>query len=301
MELLLPYETFHVTRHLNRVELEGSFGKIGICSEPGITSAITTIQMTVGRGVIVQLQFPVAEVCLRYWQKGDWDGRQGAYQLVYQPAGNWVMEMAPGDYQLTSAAIGADLLGRLSPHYSSIRDMLQFTANKHVSVQRQYASRIDARVKGLLHHVGQCELKEVNRELFMEVRTNDLMLQYLNYISSYQMNFQTKYHFSPDDLAGIYEAKDTHDQTIDQPTSIKDLAKTVNLHPRKLGAGLGLLFGKSIRQLRVQARMEKAAQLLQDPAKTIRDVAIETGFESFCAFSRAFRQHFGCTPLEFRK
>ena len=301
MEITLPYEKYQSTGDDNRVELEGSFGNITLCRERGLTSVITGVHLKISRPVTLQIRFEAPEVSLRYWLKGDWDGKKGSYQMVYQPGGKWTIHMEPGEYSLICAAAGTVLLNRLSLQYNSIREVLSYLEERHISVQRQYASRIDARVKMLLHQLGTCELTGVSRELFMEARMNDLMLQYLNYISSHQMDFCTKYHFTPADLDGIYQAKDMHDLTIDAPPSIKTLASTVNLHHRKLGDGLGLLFGKGIRQLRAGMRMEKAAELLHNTDKSIREISVELGFDSYCAFCRAFRLYFGCSALKFRR
>lgn len=301
MEIHLPYEEHQINRTDNKVELEGAFGRIVICCERGITSAITSICMTVYRPVTVHMQFRAPVVCLRYWLKGDWDGRQGSYQLVYQPAGEWIMDVGPGEYHLTSAAAGEDVLNRISPGYSCIREVLAHLAAHQANIHRQYASRIDAKVKALLHQISQCDLPDINRELFMEARMTDLILQYLNYISSHQMNFHTKYHFAPADVENVYRVKDMYDQMMDEPPSFKVMATSANMHPRKLSEGFQLLFGKKMKRLLIQSRLEKAAELLQNPAKTIREVAVETGFNHFSVFSRAFKRHFGRSPLAFRK
>jgi AraC family transcriptional regulator len=48
-------------------------------------------------------------------------------------------------------------------------------------------------------------------------------------------------------------------------------------------------------------RMEHAAVMLVDTAKTLIDVAQELGFEEHSNFSRFFRQHQGVAPSEYRR
>jgi AraC-like DNA-binding protein len=51
------------------------------------------------------------------------------------------------------------------------------------------------------------------------------------------------------------------------------------------------------------ARLERARAALADPAQRHRRVlaiALESGFDDFSAFSRAFRRRFGMTPSEVR-
>lgn len=50
-----------------------------------------------------------------------------------------------------------------------------------------------------------------------------------------------------------------------------------------------------------QKRISHAKDLLLDPALSVTDVALESGFTSISAFLRMFRLSTGCTPTEFRK
>ncbi len=48
-------------------------------------------------------------------------------------------------------------------------------------------------------------------------------------------------------------------------------------------------------------RLDRGAWLLLTSPATVLDIALETGFESHEAFTRAFRTRFGETPSSFRK
>ena len=48
-------------------------------------------------------------------------------------------------------------------------------------------------------------------------------------------------------------------------------------------------------------RMQRAAELLQDPAQSIAEVSYQTGFEDPSYFSRTFKEYFGITASQFRK
>ena len=59
---------------------------------------------------------------------------------------------------------------------------------------------------------------------------------------------------------------------------------------------------ESIHQYVSSRRLEKAAQLLlADPTIRLLDLAIEVGFETHSAFSRAFKQAYGVSPTQFKK
>ncbi|MBV7336523.1 AraC family transcriptional regulator [Chloroflexi bacterium TSY] len=59
--------------------------------------------------------------------------------------------------------------------------------------------------------------------------------------------------------------------------------------------------GESLSQYVRRVRMERAARQLFDPAVHVIDVALESGYETHSAFSRAFKLTFGVSPSEFRE
>ena len=59
-------------------------------------------------------------------------------------------------------------------------------------------------------------------------------------------------------------------------------------------------FGRSPMSFVHHVRMQRAAQLLQQPALSIDEVADRVGFASRSHFSRAFKKPSGVSPAEFR-
>ncbi|HUR59937.1 MAG TPA: helix-turn-helix domain-containing protein, partial [Opitutaceae bacterium] len=60
-------------------------------------------------------------------------------------------------------------------------------------------------------------------------------------------------------------------------------------------------FGESPRAYRRRLRLERAAVRLRTTSARILTLAVEAGFESHEAFTRAFRDRFGHTPLAYRR
>ncbi|WP_343700928.1 helix-turn-helix transcriptional regulator [Chitinophaga sp.] len=301
MELYPLNEAYDTRASGNEVYLAGRFGRICLVQEQAGKTALSTVRVHIKTAVSLGWRQPEAAVQLRYWLKGGLSGKEGFYELAYQPAGITELVVQPGEYEVLCVTPPLHTLEQLALQHTCIRETLQLLQAGHPLETRQYASRIDYRVKSLLHDVLRSDLAGTERELFLGARVIDMLLQYVNYISTYSMDFSTRYHFSPLDVESVYQAREMQEQLLHEPVSGHDLAKTVNLHPRKLAAGFRLLFGTKIRECMLTARMEKAALMLKDPSKTIREIAAETGFNHFSSFSRAFRRHFGCSAFEFRK
>ena len=50
-----------------------------------------------------------------------------------------------------------------------------------------------------------------------------------------------------------------------------------------------------------RGRVETSAKLLRESTLTVKEVFERSGFQSFSAFSEAFKKHTGATPLQYRK
>ena len=80
-------------------------------------------------------------------------------------------------------------------------------------------------------------------------------------------------------------------------SSLSKLAQTRAVSARTLNRQLRGQ-GTSFRQLKQDARMDKACQLLRDTAMPIAEIAASLGYASASPFTRAFKRWSGCTPSE---
>lgn len=60
------------------------------------------------------------------------------------------------------------------------------------------------------------------------------------------------------------------------------------------------LTGDTPKQFLKMARMEWAKKLLRTSPKTVTEIALIVGYESFPTFSRTFAEHYGISPSRFR-
>jgi AraC-like DNA-binding protein len=84
--------------------------------------------------------------------------------------------------------------------------------------------------------------------------------------------------------------------------SLKEIAEGLQIHPSYVSREFSkyfsnLSFGEYIRKLRI----EKAIDLLRNPAHTLSEVAYLTGFSDQSHFNRIFKAHTGLNPSQYRK
>ena len=78
--------------------------------------------------------------------------------------------------------------------------------------------------------------------------------------------------------------------------SVGDIAGFTGVSPQMLNLALRRKTGQSIRKNLIRIRLEHAAELLEDPAYTVKDVSALTGWKSPFYFSTSFRRKYGRPP-----
>ncbi len=81
----------------------------------------------------------------------------------------------------------------------------------------------------------------------------------------------------------------------------EDLAREMHLSKRQLSRVLRQLFGKSFRQMLIDARLNRAAQLLTDTDLSAEEIATLVGYTSLSGFYTAFRGRFSLSVGQYRR
>jgi AraC-like DNA-binding protein len=82
---------------------------------------------------------------------------------------------------------------------------------------------------------------------------------------------------------------------------LAQLASELKLSPWKLNRGFKAVHGMTASQYVVELRMQRARELLNEDQLSIQDIAIEVGYDYLTNFSKAFKQHSGLSPRDFRE
>jgi AraC family transcriptional regulator, regulatory protein of adaptative response / methylphosphotriester-DNA alkyltransferase methyltransferase len=82
--------------------------------------------------------------------------------------------------------------------------------------------------------------------------------------------------------------------------SLDDIARRVASSRRQLQRAYAEIGGTTFRDHLTQVRMQRAAELLETRALTVREVAHRVGYRQPAQFAKAFRRHRGAAPSDFR-
>lgn len=89
-------------------------------------------------------------------------------------------------------------------------------------------------------------------------------------------------------------------RSLAEPLRIPALAAEAGLSPYQLDARVRQLFGLSTAQFITRTRIARACQILQERKDAVSAIALACGYSDQAAFTRAFRQATGLTPLQYR-
>jgi AraC-like DNA-binding protein len=96
----------------------------------------------------------------------------------------------------------------------------------------------------------------------------------------------------------IKEARSIIEANIDQPVTIRELARKVAINECYLKKGFKTIVGKTIHEYQQDLRIAKAKTLLQEQGRSVTDVANILGYSSISHFSTAFKRVTGIKPCE---
>lgn len=80
----------------------------------------------------------------------------------------------------------------------------------------------------------------------------------------------------------------------------QELAEYLHCSQRQLIRKMQALYGVSFRQKLIASRMDLARYLLRSTEKSVNEISTAVGYADNAAFFRAFRQHTGMTPTQYR-
>lgn len=81
----------------------------------------------------------------------------------------------------------------------------------------------------------------------------------------------------------------------------QELAEYLHCSQRQLIRKMQALYGVSFRQKLIASRMDLARYLLRSTDISVNEISTQIGYADNAAFFRAFRQHTGVTPAQYRK
>ncbi len=137
------------------------------------------------------------------------------------------------------------------------------------------------------------------RQIYLEGKSIELLLCSSECLTpDREDGFSCRFLATPEGREKITRARDLLLQNLDEPLTIRELARKVAINECYLKKGFKEIYGTTIYDYFQKERMEKARQLLYEKGLSVSEVASFMGYSCISHFSTAFRKHIGIKPCE---
>lgn len=162
-------------------------------------------------------------------------------------------------------------------------------------LQDNFTYQLDSKTQDIISELISDNRQGLLKRLFLESKILELLsLQ----IGKEEDSNNTKASTA---IKKVYLAKDIISKNLDIQFSIGELAKKVYLNEFLLKKEFKRVFAVTIFEFALQARMEKARNLLANTSIPIYEIAESVGYKNPTHFSAAFKKIEKMTPKQFRK
>lgn len=160
---------------------------------------------------------------------------------------------------------------------------------------------ITPQVRCILEQIMECSLTGINRKLFLESRTLELLNIQISRLAETEFDIEKLTRLHPQDKDQTELARNILLNNIEMPPSLEDLARTAGMSHPKLNRCFKRLYGMTVFQYLRYERLNIAKKMLENQGMSVAEAAYKVGYESPSHFSQTYKKHFGNLPSTCKK
>jgi AraC family transcriptional activator of pyochelin receptor len=224
------------------------------------------------------------------------------FNFFYTPCleSTWKLEEKQ-EYSSLSIQFEEAYLQRMAPHFPFLEAFFEQVNTGTPAIMTDLYNYANIQMMGVTHDILYGDFSGPVKNLYVEAKVTELLIQALDKIGHFHSNMANRIVLRPYDIERIREAAELLIQNMDNPLTIVELAHRVGLNDYKLKKGFKQVYGTTIFNYFMSARMERAKSLLEDTSIPIMDIAFMTGYRNISNFITAFRKTFGGSPGSLRR
>ena len=245
----------------------------------------------------------------RVWTEGIGDDyyyeKSGENYLFFLPGTKEIEEIPTGvDLQRIRIIVEPDIFRSFSSKFELMPTELKaLISNNSRQIFHQNVGAITPAMQQALQQIINCPYQGMARQIYLESKALELIsLQLTQLIQSQSeiISSSSSGCLQADDIERIRQAKSILEANLENPPSLMELARKVQLNDYKLKRGFKEVFGTTTFGYLQKIRMERGKNLLAKQMLTVAGVAQTVGYKSPSRFCDAFKKHFGITPRNYR-
>lgn len=154
---------------------------------------------------------------------------------------------------------------------------------------------MSARVRLILDQIYACPFRGAYGKMFLENKCMELIIRcFEESRCACPKNIHTR--MTSRDIERIHEARNILTDNLDDPPTLRELARMVGVNSTKLSHGFRELYGATVHAVLQKERLRRAGDLLAENRMNITEISQYLGFSDASHFVREFSKQYGTTP-----
>ena len=226
---------------------------------------------------------------------------QGQFNLSYAPFINNIAWFQKDEiYTTFDIHFSQDYLERLAAYFPVLGNFLENVDHGIAGMISRHHAQMTAEISALIRRILRCEYAGDIRNLYLQAKVQELLLLALEQLGAGEEK-NVDIVLRPYDIEKIREAHDYLLRNMDNPCTLIELSRKVAINDFKLKKGFKQLYGTTVYEFLLDARMEKAKVLLLETETSVHEIAFMTGYKNLSSFITAFKKKMGYSPGSFKR
>jgi len=232
---------------------------------------------------------------------GDQSLLQGQFNFSYAPFVNNVASFEGNEiYTTFDIHFSKEYLETVTPHFPMLVEFLNNVQREKPGLLSKYHGLMSPEMAIIIRHILRCQYAGDLKKIYVQAKVMELLLLALAQLDAGRL-IAPGITLRPYDLEKIREAHDYLLRNMDNPCTLIELSHKVGINDFKLKKGFKQVYGTTVYEFLIDARMERAKVLLLDTDTSIHNIAFNTGYKNLSSFITAFRRKVGYSPGQFKK
>jgi AraC family transcriptional regulator, transcriptional activator of the genes for pyochelin and ferripyochelin receptors len=226
---------------------------------------------------------------------------QGQFNVSCGPSINTVAWFDANQvYTTFSIHFEQDYLRKFATHFPLLDALLKKAEGGLPGMMSRYHGQMTPEMNALVKRILRCNYEGDIRNLYLDAKVQELLVLALEQTDSAEEK-TADIVLRPYDIEKIREAHDYLLRNMENPCTLIELSHKVGINDFKLKKGFKKLYGTTVYDFLIDARMEKAKVLLLETDTSVHDIAFITGYKNLSSFITAFKKKMGYSPGSFKK
>lgn len=300
--------------YAHAIQAQGDFGTLRFLELSNSGCTLCHAKFEIARDIHLQLAVDSPSLGVYFSMRSDFDCdiegigslalHDHEYSLLFLPRTNLGCYLKHGrEYVCFSVHFDLEYLDSIKPVIpitSTISDLIYRIERQEPTMIRESYMKADSEIKSVIQNLLRCPYADVMKEMYVEAKIHELLLLALSKAPD-EGTDQRKSLINDSDIEKIRTVKEHIISHLDNPGSLKEIARLIGINEFKLKLGFRQVFNTTVFGMLFEERMQQATQLLSETQMSIEEIAIRTGYKSHSNFTAAFKKKFGYPPNAQRK